>query len=108
SRPCREPQVPPGREVSAANAAGGANKVESGHILVAKSDGSRQCEEKSGISLVEMEKQLKGIKVYSRSTQSDGLMRIQVCGASTGRLNVYEIDAANLAKAKSLGFKEWK
>jgi hypothetical protein len=34
-------------------------------------------------------------------------MHIQICGQSTGQLNVYEISAADLSKAESLGFRKW-
>lgn len=88
STPCREPQA-------------------TTHVFVAKSDGAKQCEGK-GIAPEKMEADLKDIKVFSKSNQSDGLMRTAVCGASSGRFNVFEIEAKDLEKAKTLGFKEWK
>jgi len=77
-------------------------------VFVAKADGSKQCGMGKKIELDTMEKQLSDIKTYSRSSKSDGLMRPQVCGAGTGYHNVYEIDAKDLQKAKSLGFKKWE
>lgn len=97
NHPCREPRSP--QEV--------ASTAAQNHVFVAKSDGTKQCEKKKGISIDVMEKQLKSIKVYSKSSKSDGLMRTQVCGADTGYFNVFEIEASDLEKAKALGFKEW-
>jgi hypothetical protein len=59
------------------------------------------------ISLEEMQKELKGIEVFSKTNQNDGLMRIQVCGAPTGDSNVFEIKQEDLEKALKLGFKQW-
>lgn len=99
SKPCREPQPP--RQLQTAQEA-------MAHIYVAKSDGAKQCEPKTGVTPEKMESQLKGVKVYSRASKSDGLMRTSVCGASAGKFNVYEIDKSELDKAKKLGFQEWK
>lgn len=76
-------------------------------VKVHKPDGSLQCGMGKKIALEEMEKELKGIQVFSRSNQNDGLMRIQVCGAPTGQSNVYEISRSDLEKALKAGFKEW-
>ncbi|MFN8790376.1 MAG: hypothetical protein ACK5Y2_02860 [Bdellovibrionales bacterium] len=76
-------------------------------VKVYKPDGSLQCGMGQKIPLEVMEKELKGIKVHSRSNRNDGLMRIQVCGAPTGNSNVYEIDRTDLEKALKKGFKEW-
>ena len=88
---------PPGTEATA-----------TGLILVAKPDGSKQCEEKSGLSLQEMAKDLGKIKIHRQMKINDGMMRIQVCGAPTGINNVYEIDAADQKKALDVGFEIWK
>lgn len=77
-------------------------------VFVHKPDGSVQCEKNSGKSLEVMAKDLDGVKIYSQSKKSDGMMRIQVCGAATGMSNVYEIDSANLQRALDVGFKVWK
>lgn len=76
-------------------------------VKVYKADGTLQCGMGKKISLETMEKELKGIKVLSRSNMNDGLMRIQVCGAPTGQSNVYEIGQNDLEKALKLGFKQW-
>ena len=77
-------------------------------VLIYKYDGSKQCGVKKGQSLAEMEKDLQGIKIFSREKRPDGLMHIQVCGADTGMANVYEISAGDLAKAEAKNFKLWK
>lgn len=59
-----------------------------------------------GLSPEEMEKQLSGIRVFSRDKRSDGLMHIQVCGQATGMINVFEIPVANLKEAEGRGFKK--
>lgn len=76
-------------------------------VRVYKPDGSLQCGMGKKIALEVMEKELKGITIYSRSNRNDGLMRIQVCGAPTGNSNVYEISRNDLEKALKQGFKEW-
>lgn len=76
-------------------------------VKVFKPDGTLQCGMGSKIPLETMEKELKGIKVFSKTNQNDGLMRIQVCGAPTGQSNVYEISRTDLEKALKAGFKEW-
>ncbi len=82
----------------------GANVLK---VRVYKPDGSLQCGMGKRISLDTMEKELAGIKVFTRSNRNDGLMRIQVCGAPTGNANVYEIRREDLSKALEKGFKEW-
>ncbi|HAG92459.1 MAG TPA: hypothetical protein DCL41_11330 [Bdellovibrionales bacterium] len=77
-------------------------------VLVAKHDGSKQCDKKSGTSLDVMVKDLGEIKVYDQFKAQDDLMRIQVCGAPTGMHNVYEISKSDLKKATQVGFTLWK
>ena len=77
-------------------------------VFVFKYDGSLQCGMGQAIKVTEMAKQLDDIKIYSSMNRSDGQMRIQVCGSSTGQANIYEIDAGSLEKAVKLGFKLWK
>ncbi|HEX4926213.1 MAG TPA: hypothetical protein VFV50_19120 [Bdellovibrionales bacterium] len=100
------PGTGPSAEVAATQPGTQAPKP-TGTVRVYKPDGSKQCEG-GGIELADMEKQLKGIKVLAREKANDGKMRIQMCGADTGQLNVYEIPAGDLAKAQKAGFKEWK
>lgn len=77
-------------------------------IKIYKPDGSVQCEANTGQSIIEMQKSLDAITVFSAEKKHDGLMRIQVCGQPTGQCNVYEIAESDLAKALSFGFKKWK
>lgn len=83
-----------------------ANAEPDKHVFVYKDDGSRQCAMGKPIAVEVMEQQLKGIQVFSRRADHDHLMHMQMCGATTGKINVYEISAADLAKAKKLGFKQ--
>lgn len=76
-------------------------------VWVYKYDNSKQCEPKSGISEKEMASQLLDIKIYSMKKQSDGLSRVQVCGALTGSTNAYEIKQKDVPLAETLGFKKW-
>lgn len=119
SRPCREPRLPEldqtqvranGRTGTVAATPPPLKTEESGplRIRVYKSDGSRQCEKRTGRSVESMERELAGIPVHHREKRSDGLMHIQVCGSPTGMINIYEIDSSNLKKAEERGFKKWE
>lgn len=76
-------------------------------ISVFKTNGSLQCNQGKAIDKSTMEKSLKGIRVYKSSVENDGKLRIQMCGAPTGNVNVFEIDKTNLEQAIALGFAEW-
>jgi hypothetical protein len=75
-------------------------------IDVAQYDGSLQCDMGSPVSLDDMEKALRGanIAVQSKAKKPDGIQHPQMCGASTGMMNVYRIKASDLEKARALGF----
>jgi hypothetical protein len=75
-------------------------------VFVYKPDGSLQCGTAKGLSLEEMEKQLRGMPVLSRDKRPDGKMHIQVCGSPTGMINVFEIDETHLKEAEARGFKK--
>ena len=79
---------------------------DSASIEVAQYDGSLQCEMGSPVSLDEMEKALRGanIAVQAKAKKADGIQHPQMCGASTGMMNVYRIKASDLEKARALGF----
>ena len=81
------------------------NSVEIYHY-----DGSLQCEPGSGTSLEEMGKTLEsaGIEIISSRTGHDGRMYPAVCGAGTGRINIYEINAQQLKQAEALKFKPYQ
>lgn len=76
-------------------------------IRVFKYDGSLQCNQGKAIAIETMQKELKGIEVFSSENKADSLMRIQQCGTPTGRANVFEIARENLDAAKKLGFQLW-
>lgn len=75
-------------------------------VYVYKYDGSVQCGGTEPISLDVMGKELTdaGVKVISQRKGTDGLMHSFVCGATTGAINVYEIDSADLQKARDRNF----
>tara|TARA_B110001454_G_C12723308_1_gene436515 strand:+ start:57625 stop:58023 length:399 start_codon:yes stop_codon:yes gene_type:complete len=74
---------------------------------VFKPNGSLQCGQGKSIEPVTMAKELKDIQVYRSFVENDGKMRIQMCGAPTGNVNVFEIDKTNLERALGFGFTEW-
>ncbi|MCB0365639.1 MAG: hypothetical protein H6624_04400 [Bdellovibrionaceae bacterium] len=104
-KPIDETSPSPGDEASAGQ---GAFPPLENRVFVYKYDGSKQCGAGQPISVKTMAKELKGMQVFSQENKPDGLMHIQVCGAATGRANVYEIKAEDLAKAQAKGFQEWK
>ena len=79
---------------------------QSGRIDIFKPDGSRQCEPDSGIPIDAMQRELTeaGVDVHAASTAADGMLRPQVCGAPTGQIHVFTIDAAAAQAAADLGF----
>jgi flavin-binding protein dodecin len=76
-------------------------------VKVYKYDGSLQCGMGKSIALVDMQVELKNIKVFTAVHKNDGLMRIQLCGSPTGDANVFEISRDDLEKALALNFREW-
>lgn len=75
-------------------------------VFIYKADGSKQCSQTPGETAEDMADKLKDIKVYSKDKKSDGKMHITLCGSPTDKINIFEIDEANLSKAKALGFQE--
>lgn len=77
-----------------------------GRIDVFKPDGSRQCEPDSGTPIGAVRAQLAdaGVEVLAARTTTDGMHHAQVCGAATGRIHVFTIDAAGAETAANLGF----
>lgn len=82
--------------------------LSEGRVFVFKPDGSLQCQSGKKISPDEMKQELKDIPVFKSYSQHDGRLHPQICGAPTGKVNVYEIDAESLAAAEKLGFKLFK
>lgn len=76
-------------------------------VEVYRPDGSVQCEPGGAIPLARMRETLTdvGIVVHAERKADDGLMRPAVCGASTGAINVYSIDADQLDAAIAQGFR---
>ena len=83
-------------------------RSQQARVRVYKPDGSRQCESSKGQAVDIMERELAGIRVYSREKRKDGLMHIQVCGSPTGMVNLFEIDFGNLKQAEERGFKRFE
>lgn len=81
------------------------DKKKTGTVKVFKSDESRQCQG-GGIPIEKMQEELEGINIIDSHPANDGKMRIQVCGAATGNINVFEINHEDLEKAQRLGFKK--
>lgn len=120
SHPCREPRMPELDQTSAArpavapsNGTAGTSKMSGAEntparLRVFKTDGSRQCDKRSGVALDVMERELAGIPVYAKEKRADGLMHIQVCGSPTGMINLFEIDQTNLKQAEERGFRRWE
>ena len=77
-------------------------------LMVYKYEGSIQCRP-GGTTMKDMEATLvgNGIKVRMSCKGHDGLLRPAVCGAPTGNINIYEIDAGQLQRAIDLGFFEF-
>lgn len=76
-------------------------------VEVAKHDRAIQCQEDSGIPFSKMQRSLtdESIEVFSSRRGHDCLRRTQVCGQTTGSINVYRIKSDQLKSAMSLGFK---
>ena len=76
------------------------------YIKVYKHDGSVQCGY-TGVELDAMGLELTnaGIDVICSQKGHDGLMRTAVCGAATGKLNIYTIAKKHLPEAEAIGFR---
>jgi len=79
-------------------------------LTIYKDSGEKQCDPKSGIPIDKLKALLtkNKIVVLESKTQSDGKMRIQVCGASAGQMHTFLIEKKYAAKALKLGFKQFK
>lgn len=78
-------------------------------VWIAKDLGLKQCEQLSAQdSLDRMQQKLhrNQIKTLTAYCADDGMMRVQMCGAPQGKLGLYKIKQAQLAKAQSLGFQQ--
>lgn len=86
--------------------AGCAHTQEPQSVRVYKYDGSVQCEE-GGVPVETMQNELMkgGVDVICGQKAQDGRAYPAMCGAATGRINVYSIDESDLDMAGTLGFK---
>ncbi len=93
-------------------AMGGALVVVLGlHLWVQRPDGSRQCDESGSVHSLKQgaaELSKAGVSVLKFKKSSDGKVRIQMCGAPTGKTHAYRIKRESLEKALTLGFVEVK
>lgn len=66
-----------------------------------------QCEPTSGVSLAQAEAELAHAGIAARCGQvsQDGAMRIQMCGADSGRIHLFRVAAHQVAAAKALGYE---
>ena len=78
-------------------------------VSIYKYDGTLQCGLGWEITLDEMEKELRAadIKVISKEKGTDGFMHVDLCGASTGHINIFQIDATGYDKAHKLGYERY-
>lgn len=76
-----------------------------GAVSVYKSAGTVQCSG-GGLTPAQMQIQLTGagIGVISAGCGVDGNAVIAMCGAPDGRINVFEVQAPDVAAAQGLGF----
>jgi hypothetical protein len=80
---------------------------DTARVLVYKYDGTLQCGMGKVVSVEEMAKEFeeKAIQVHNKYKSTDGAMHIALCGASTGQINVYEIDSLAFPAAQNIGFQ---
>ena len=77
-------------------------------VWVGRADGSKQCEAEQKELSPAVKEQLKaaGIEVLQSKKGDDGRMRIQMCGAPSGKMDMVQIPRTQLEAAKKLGFVE--
>lgn len=75
-------------------------------VWVVKPDGSKQCAKGGGLTVAKASEELraKGVIVHQGRNGTDGRMRIQKCGADTGRTVELEISKIDVGIANQLGF----
>jgi len=76
-------------------------------VQIYRSAQALQCEPTSGISLAQAEAELAHAGIAARCGQAaqDGAMRIQMCGADSGRIHLFRVAASQLEAAKALGYE---
>ena len=75
-------------------------------VWITKSDGGKQCEKGSGVTLGQAQADLESaeVKVSDSRNISSGMMVAAACGMPTGRLNAFKIDLNDFPKAQAKGF----
>ena len=81
-------------------------QISSATVAVFKHDGTQQCGLGKEVTLANMAASLEaaGVTVLASRKADDGKQHIQLCGAPTGRINVFEIPSASRSAAQKLGF----
>ncbi len=76
-------------------------------IEIYRPDGTKQCGMGEEISLESMEKELNsiGVETLDRRKGQNNLFRTVVCGAPTGKVNIYKIYSSDLKRVEPLSFK---
>ncbi|MCB0394718.1 MAG: hypothetical protein KDD25_09165 [Bdellovibrionales bacterium] len=82
-------------------------KTEVEKVWACKYDGSVQCEPGRARPIDSDLKELSDMTVFAKEKRSDSLLRVQVCGATTGRANCFQIQKVDLPSAEEKGFKQW-
>jgi hypothetical protein len=82
-------------------------EARKGPVWVVKSDGSKSCGVKKGITPKQASQELEasGVKVQRARMGHDGQMRMMVCGADTGNRVELLIDGQFLPSASEKGFR---
>lgn len=79
-------------------------------VEVYKYDGTLQCGLGRKLPPEEMAHQLSsaGVNVINARSGTDGLRHMQLCGASTGAINIFEIPSVSFQSALTLGFRYYR
>jgi hypothetical protein len=86
-----------------------ATTIENDIIVMAKPNGSLQCDSKQGKSRIEMQRELTEHGISVSAAYCGHYLTIDTaCGLPTGQLNIYEIttEQSQIDKARSLGFED--
>ncbi len=78
-----------------------------GRVWIYRSDGSKSCGVRKGVTLTSATNELsgKGVRIFNKRKKHDGIMRMMVCGADTGMQNELHIDGQSLPIAATLGYR---
>ncbi len=76
-------------------------------VWIYKYDGSVFCGTYDGVTVLTMQKELNGIRVFASEKKSDEFPRSSTCNFSTGIANRYLILKQDLPEALNRGFQVW-